>query len=298
MVQSSSKRFSFSVSSLGREVWQSPLLFVLVWVPALSAFILALNPALTADLTLLARVGFWVLHVALLLPLLMFLQVVVDDRLAAWDVPAVIQLAIAAICASVIFAPVSIVLDLLFEPAPDLGPDPTALMLLFDEILSLLGPSLCVWLLVNAARLQNLSVPLMGPIERSGEQSNLLGKDDPSPEVVPDTSLESAFWSKVPPELGRDVISLSAEQHYLHVTTTKGRSLILFPIGRAAEALSRMNGLLIHRSHWVALAHVVAVDTSRDATELVLSNAERLPVSRRKRNVVQEAVKRFGIAQG
>jgi DNA-binding LytR/AlgR family response regulator len=139
-----------------------------------------------------------------------------------------------------------------------------------------------------------LSVPLLqdGPKAKNGPKVS--EGDEGSPErtepALALTEVEKAFWSKVPRELGADVVSLSAEQHYLHVVTTKGRSLILFPISRAIEAVERLNGMRIHRSHWVALKHVTSVEKDEPGLSLTLSSGETLPVSRANRQSVRDAL--------
>lgn len=109
-------RIARTLSAIGRETWRNPITFFLVWVPSLTVLILSVNPSLTADLAPLQRISFWLLHVSLLLPLLMIAQNVIDEMLAALCLSPVILVTLTAICASVAFAPVSMLLDLLFSP--------------------------------------------------------------------------------------------------------------------------------------------------------------------------------------
>lgn len=281
------------LSTIGRETWRNPVTFVLVWGPTLTVFVLSFNPALTADLSLHLRVVFWLLHVALLLPLLMIAQSLIDERLVGYGFPPILLVALAAIGASLAFAPISLLLDYLFSPAPDLSVPPTVANLLLDEIVALVPPTLCVWLLVNGARLKMLSIPLLqsGPTAESTPTE--LETDAQRREQIKSAGLltqeEQAFWSKVPRELGVDLISLSAEQHYLHVVTTKGRSLILFPISRATKAVERLDGLRVHRSHWVALKHVIALSKVQAGLAVCLTSGETVPVSRANRRKIKDA---------
>lgn len=222
-------RIAMTLSAIGRDTWRNPITFFLVWVPSLTVLILSVNPSLTADLAPFQRIAFWLLHVALLLPLLMIAQNLIDEALAAFRLSPVILVTLTALCASVVFAPVSLLLDLLFSPAPDLGSEPSLTLLLIDEITALALPTLCAWLLVNGARLTMLSVPMIQEAS-SPESEAAKGQSgrDPAKEAGPAsglTDIERAFWSRVPRELGAELVSLSAEQHYLHVVTTKGRSL-------------------------------------------------------------------------
>lgn len=287
-------RIARTLSAIGRETWRNPITFFLVWVPSLTVLILSVNPSLTADLAPLQRIVFWLLHVALLLPLLMIAQNVIDEALAAFRFSPVILVTSTALCASVIFAPVSLLLDLLFSPAPDIGSEPTLTLLLIDEITALALPTLCAWLLVNGARLTMLSVPMIQEAS-SPESEPATGQSgrDPAKEAGPAsglTNIEIAFWSRVPRELGTELVSLSAEQHYLHVVTTKGRSLILFPISRAIQAAERLEGMRIHRSHWVAFRHVTALSKDDTGLYVCLASGKKLPVSRSSQQAVRTAL--------
>jgi len=269
-------RIAMTLSAIGRDTWRNPITFFLVWVPSLTVLILSVNPSLTADIAPFQRIAFWLLHVALLLPLLMIAQNLIDEALAAFRLSPVILVTLTALCASVIFAPVSLLLDLLFSPAPDLGSEPSLTLLLIDEITALALPTLCAWLLVNGARLTMLSVPMIQEAS-SPESEAAKGQSgrDPAKEAGPASGLTDIE---------------SAEQHYLHVVTTKGRSLILFPISRAIQAAERCEGMQIHRSHWVAFRQVTALSKDDTGLFVCLSSGEKLPVSRSRQQAVKAAL--------
>ena len=91
---------------------------------------------------------------------------------------------------------------------------------------------------------------------------------------------------RVPVALGRDLVALSSDLHYLHVHTTRGRAMILGSLKDAAAALSE-RGMLVHRSHWVAHAHVRRVQIAGNKAWCLMSTGVRVPVSRRKRREVR-----------
>ncbi|WP_147450636.1 LytTR family DNA-binding domain-containing protein [Rhodophyticola porphyridii] len=278
---------------LGGEIWRSPVLFAAVWVPTLTILILTFNPAVTATLSFWSGLAFWAFHVVLLLPLLMWFQTIVDGGLVSFQLPPLLHFTITAFCVSVVFAPVSIFLDVVFEPVGDLGPSPSVVSILTDEIWSIFLPTFCVWLLVNSARLQNLSVPLAlqeNPENTGGSEAPEEASEESRDHT--ETSIEQAFWAKIPRELGRDVVSLTSEQHYLHVATTRGRTFILFPLKRAMSALSGKEGVQIHRSHWVALPHVKGLVRDAETVSVLLSTGEKRPVSRRNQTEVKELLDR------
>lgn len=88
------------------------------------------------------------------------------------------------------------------------------------------------------------------------------------------------FFARLPSALGTGIISLSAQDHYVEVTTTKGSALILLGLSEAIEELSGLDGVQIHRSHWVAkeAAHVLRRKSGKLMLELI--DTRLLPVSR------------------
>jgi DNA-binding LytR/AlgR family response regulator len=79
-------------------------------------------------------------------------------------------------------------------------------------------------------------------------------------------------------------VALSAELHYLRLRTAAGEVLILYPFGKAVAELGEHGlGLQIHRSHWVAAAHVRRVDRRGQGALCTLSTGLTLPVSRQYR---------------
>jgi DNA-binding LytR/AlgR family response regulator len=101
---------------------------------------------------------------------------------------------------------------------------------------------------------------------------------------------EPSLWLRVPRNIGRDLVALSAELHYIRVRTAAGEALILHPFGRAvAELAGTGTGLQIHRSHWVVLAHVQRIDRRDQGALCLLSTGATLPVSRQYRAALQAA---------
>lgn len=88
------------------------------------------------------------------------------------------------------------------------------------------------------------------------------------------------FFKRLPPQLGTELISLSSQDHYVEVTTEKGRELIHMRLSDALEELRDYSGQQIHRSHWIAARAFRG--TSRENNRLVvhLSDGRSLPVSR------------------
>src|SRR5579871_3715121 len=89
----------------------------------------------------------------------------------------------------------------------------------------------------------------------------------------------SSFFKRLPPKLGTDLLSLTAEDHYVRVTTSLGSDLILIRLSDAIAEIGAEKGQRVHRSHWVAQGAVASVDRQNGKTAFVLTNGEVIPVS-------------------
>lgn len=97
------------------------------------------------------------------------------------------------------------------------------------------------------------------------------------PAPVPD---RCTFLDRLPPTLGSALISISSFDHYIEVTTAKGKDLIYMRLSDALEELANYPGQQVHRSHWMS-AHAFS-GTSRVKGRLMahLVDGRELPVSR------------------
>lgn len=92
--------------------------------------------------------------------------------------------------------------------------------------------------------------------------------------------VRSAFHDRLPPGQVHDIVSISMKDHYAEVTTRAGRHLVLIRLADAIAELEGVQGLRIHRSHWIALGHLVAVSGSAKKPVAVLSDGRELPISK------------------
>jgi hypothetical protein len=81
------------------------------------------------------------------------------------------------------------------------------------------------------------------------------------------------------PKRGR-LVSISVSDHYVEVTTLKGREMLLMRLRDAVAECSPEKGLQIHRSHWVALAGVKGVYRSGGKVMVETVTGDHFPVSR------------------
>lgn len=76
------------------------------------------------------------------------------------------------------------------------------------------------------------------------------------------------------------LVSISVEDHYVNVTTVRGRSMILLRLADAIAETNPVEGLQIHRSHWVAIPGIAEIEREGKKVIIVTTAGERLPVSR------------------
>ena len=118
-----------------------------------------------------------------------------------------------------------------------------------------------------------------------------LPDETPGPDALPTAVVTPLLFEKLPPELGIDLISLRAQNHYVEVTTTRGTAQILMRLSDAERDLAAYEGMRVHRSWWVNLAHVAThARTAAGGMELTLSDGQKVPVSRNQRAALRAAL--------
>ena len=108
-----------------------------------------------------------------------------------------------------------------------------------------------------------------------------------APVVEKAPELQARFLGRLPAELGREVVYLKVNGHYINVTTTMGSAAVLM---RFADAVAELGdaGMQVHRSFWVAYDHIAAVERHAERTVVRLSTGEAVPVSRTFVTAVRE----------
>lgn len=81
------------------------------------------------------------------------------------------------------------------------------------------------------------------------------------------------------PQRGK-LLALSVADHYVDVITDRGTTLLLLRLGDAIRETAPVEGVQIHRSHWVALDAVKTVGRSDGKSWVELDSGHRMPVSR------------------
>jgi len=218
-----------------------------------------LGPRSSAGFGILNSLLFWFAHVATGLAILAGVQLLLGRIPRFGSLPSGIQVLIGGFVGAIVFMPAAFGFDLLFQP-PFTSDDASE------------GVASEIWTEFTQGQGQ-------------GEEQDVdLSYDSSENQAV-------EFWQKVPKSLGRDLVAISAELHYLRVHTVTGDALILFAFGRAVELLDDADTCQIHRSHWVRLPHVDDVLTGNGAMTCVMDNGLKLPVSRTYRKALKLGVR-------
>jgi hypothetical protein len=100
------------------------------------------------------------------------------------------------------------------------------------------------------------------------------------PAAASDVGPGGHFLDRLPARLGRDLLCLAMEDHYVRAHTVTGSDLILMPMKDAIAELTGVEGMQVHRSWWVARVAVVQAVSEGRNLYLRLSNGLDAPVSR------------------
>lgn len=88
------------------------------------------------------------------------------------------------------------------------------------------------------------------------------------------------LFDRLPPALGRGVLCVKNEDHYVMIFTRHGNALILLRLSDAVAALEQFEGAQVHRSWWVARGAIAGAQRQGRSLFLQLVNGEHVPVSR------------------
>ena len=94
---------------------------------------------------------------------------------------------------------------------------------------------------------------------------------------------------RLPPAIGRNIVALEAEDHYVRVHTMLGTALVHARFTDAVAAAAVLNGIRVHRSYWVRRDAIIEQQPQGRGMTLVLANNKRVPVSAGYRELVRQA---------
>ncbi len=108
----------------------------------------------------------------------------------------------------------------------------------------------------------------------------------PEEEGSPD---DNALINRLPVGKRGQVKHMSMQDHYIHVTTTRGKELVLMRMADAVSALGNGSGLQVHRSHWVNKDFVSDARRENGQPVVVMDDGVEYPVSRSYVKAAREA---------
>jgi hypothetical protein len=175
-------------------------------------------------------------------------------------------IALACIIAAI---PVTVMIALLLGH----GLDPTALAASYPSVVLIGGVATAIQFLLFARRPIE---PDETPVVPAVQPSSIGATTSP----VPVESAPATFLDRLPPHLGRELLCLEMEDHYVRAHTRSGSTLILMRMRDAVNEVATIEGERVHRSWWVARAAVTATQRRERATLLQLANGLEVPVAR------------------
>ena len=256
---------------------------------ALTLLFAVMAPQSSEPLAFLPRVFYWGLHIGLglsaaALAARMLINLV--PGLRDWRLVMVSGLA-----GVLMFAPIAYGLEFLF-PVSAGGPDndwserfaqASILAAIAVEAVEMAPSFLAAWALINLG-------PIGDALGQVREQpARKPSAKSPSAKMSTAEVIENPFLARLPPAIGRDVISVSSDLHYLQVVTRQGQAMVLGALQEVEDVFGDA-GLRVHRSHWVHLDAVVRLRKTGGSWQLELVGGHCVPISRRKRSVVLGSV--------
>ncbi|MBI1492613.1 LytTR family DNA-binding domain-containing protein [Halocynthiibacter styelae] len=248
-----------------REIFLSTVnlnLMVLAWIIFVTADPFDTSPKLTG----LRSLGYWVVTTIYSSVLLCFFIAVNDVR--NFSLPAWLRRVLAAVIYGAVSVSFGRVVFINFAADPESFGWPRLPHYAFGAAIGML-----VFVVVDVFRFA---------IERAGRGN----QGDPASAARNDvvdateTSSEIRLLSRVPEDMRGKLIRVSAQDHFVEIYTCRGKHRLRMRLRDAIADLPDGMGVLVHRSHWVAVDQVKAT-LRQDGKLLVrLKDGNEVPVSR------------------
>lgn len=217
---------------------------------------------------------FWFFQISITMIVLVTLQMALQsfhrfDQLNSWT-----KVFVTGVLGAIFMSPIGLTIDFLFDDTDGLE-EIGFLASTAAEFFALGPPTILTWIGINS--------PFILQLNFEGESESPLSEPEKHVDDTQPSSPETVFFRKLKNSLGTKIQSLSSELHYVRVITDLGEDLILYNLADAVQDVqSVIEGLQIHRSHWVALSEIKSTNFNSRGGEVVLSSGVRLPISRRR----------------
>jgi len=104
------------------------------------------------------------------------------------------------------------------------------------------------------------------------------------------SSERAPFLDRLPNHHGKNLLHLTAQDHYVKAVTDRGSELILMRFADALREVNELDGIQIHRAHWVSLSAVNKLVKKDGKLFIETSDGEQFPVSRSHMKAVKQAL--------
>ncbi|WP_406651410.1 LytTR family DNA-binding domain-containing protein (plasmid) [Aliisedimentitalea scapharcae] len=91
-------------------------------------------------------------------------------------------------------------------------------------------------------------------------------------------------------QAAHSVLALRAQDHYVEVITELGSELCLLRLSDAISEAAPINGLRIHRSHWVAVAAIKKLEMQGSEQTVLLTDGTHLKISKSRVKELREVL--------
>lgn len=142
---------------------------------------------------------------------------------------------------------------------------------------------LIVWLSMDAERPREGAAP-EAVVSLAGQPVPQAPAVDASPlQAAPATPPRPALLDRLPGDKRGTLIRLEVQDHYVLVVTSRGREMVLMRLADAIRETEPVDGLQVHRSHWIArdgVAEIIREPGKNGRTLLRTTDGAEVPVSR------------------
>ena len=255
----------------------------------MSVFCTLIKPEVSAGLSLLPRFAFWVSHIGMGLLGILLASLILSLCWSHRQLSLFLTIGLTGMLGTLLATPGLLLLEEFFPE--EINPEWLDIFgqhgwwqALLAEYLQVLPKLLPIWYLVNLPLLFNK--PVLHQLPESAEPDVFPGEQARREEEL--RQRRERLYEKLPEVIGRDIVAISSDLHYLNVHTVLGKFLVLGSLKHYAEAFGD-EGVLVHRSNWVAKRHVVKVRTSASGEEAycLMSNGLKVPISRSRKKQVK-----------
>ena len=147
------------------------------------------------------------------------------------------------------------------------------------------GPAVPIWVIWVATFLTAMAISAVQHMWRQDVRA--LAEQTVSPRLADVIPNEPRLMARLGPEARGAILSLSVRDHYVEVWTERGMASLLMRFADAMAELDGIDGMQVHRSHWVAVAAIAGAERERGKTFLRLSDGRLVPVSRSYKDAVE-----------